>query len=290
MKKNIKTAFSTRQYMLSKDFEIYYYDDTAFKPVDAHTHDYYEFYFFLEGDVSIDIEGARFKLNPGDVVLIPPGKSHHPIVSSMEHHYRRFVFWISQDYCNELMVLSADYGYLMQHAAINQKYIYHFKPLIFNEFQSKIIHLIEELNSNRFGKSACVSLLVNDLVFSLNRTIYEMDNPNVELENHSLYQNLLTYIDTHINDDISLENLAKEFYVSKFHISHVFKDNIGMSIHQYIIKRRLSLCADGITAGQEITTLYQQCGFADYSSFYRAFKKEYGMSPSEYKETAPRGI
>ena len=46
MKKNLQSAFSTRQYMLSKDFEIYYYNDTRLKPVKSHSHDYYEFYFF----------------------------------------------------------------------------------------------------------------------------------------------------------------------------------------------------------------------------------------------------
>ena len=57
MKKNLQTAFSTRQYMRSKDFEIYYYSDLGLSPVDSHSHDYYEFYFFLEGNVNISING-----------------------------------------------------------------------------------------------------------------------------------------------------------------------------------------------------------------------------------------
>ena len=48
MKKNLQTAFSTRQYMLSKDFEVYYYSDFYLSQVKDHAHDYYEFYFFLE--------------------------------------------------------------------------------------------------------------------------------------------------------------------------------------------------------------------------------------------------
>ena len=56
MKKNLQTKFSSRQYMLSGDFEIYYYCDRELKKVESHVHDYYEFYFFLEGDVSIEIE------------------------------------------------------------------------------------------------------------------------------------------------------------------------------------------------------------------------------------------
>lgn len=75
MAKNLQTKFSTRQYMLSRDFEIYYYNEPASEKVSIHSHDYYEFYFFLEGDVSIWIEGEQYPLKYGDMVLIPPGSS-----------------------------------------------------------------------------------------------------------------------------------------------------------------------------------------------------------------------
>ena len=60
MKKYLRTAFSPRQYMLSKDFEIFYYDDTHMSKQKNHTHDYYEFYFFLGGEASIEINGTSY--------------------------------------------------------------------------------------------------------------------------------------------------------------------------------------------------------------------------------------
>ena len=75
MQKNLQTRFSTRQYMLSRDFELYYYNEHYTSKVDTHTHDYYEFYFFMEGDVSIEIEGQRYPLRYGDMVVIPPHRS-----------------------------------------------------------------------------------------------------------------------------------------------------------------------------------------------------------------------
>lgn len=73
MKKNLQTTFSTRQKMLEPDFEIYYYEDTSqnfhYANINPHTHNYYEFYIFLEGHISMDIEGVSHPLVPGDILI-----------------------------------------------------------------------------------------------------------------------------------------------------------------------------------------------------------------------------
>ena len=72
MKKNLQTAFITRQHMLSRDFELYYYNDHNLSKVDLHSHNYYEFYFFMEGDVSIQIGTEVYPIHFGDIMLVPP--------------------------------------------------------------------------------------------------------------------------------------------------------------------------------------------------------------------------
>lgn len=285
MKKNLQTAFNTRQYMLSKDYEIYYYSDHNLSKVDIHTHDYYEFYFFIEGNISTQIGEQVYPIQPGDIMLIPPHIPHRPIIHSLDVPYRRFVFWISQEYYQHLQELSDDYTYLIQYVLTSHSYIFHTDQITFNGIQARVIQLIEEMQSERFGKAAQLPLCVNDLVMYLNRILYNYIHPQKRhADERSLYRNLKLYIEEHLEDDLSLEILAKEFYVSKYHIAHVFKENLGMSIHQYITKKRLILCKEAILGDMSITEAYQTFGFGDYSSFYRAFKKEYGISPRDFRD------
>ena len=284
MRKKLQTAFQPRQYMLSKDFELYYYEDRTLPKVDFHTHDYYEFYFFLEGDVHIQVGKEIYPVRFGDIMLIPPHISHCTIIRSHDVPYRRFVFWISQEYCNHLLQSSPDYAYIMQYVETEKHYLFHTDQILFNEVQSKILRLLEEMRSQKYGRDTQISICVNDLILRLNRLAYEHNTPKRKNPEFLLYQQLTEYIEDHLEDDLSLEKLSRLFFVSKYHIAHVFKDNIGLSIHQYITKKRLNLCKEAISGKMSITEAYQMYGFGDYSSFYRAFKKEFGISPKDYRD------
>ena len=284
MRKRLQTAFQPRQYMLSKDFELYYYEDRALPKVDLHIHDYYEFCFFLEGDIEMQVEDEQYSILTGDIMLIPPHLSHRSIIKSYDKPYRRFVFWISQEYCNHLLQSSPDYAYIMQYTETQKCYIFHTDQMQFHSVQSKFLRILEEMHANKFGRDAQISICINDLILSLNRLAYEQNTPKRKHSEYVLYQQLTEYIENYLDEDLSLDTLAKKFFVSKYYIAHVFKENIGLSIHQYITKKRLDLCQEAISGGMSITDAYHQYGFGDYSSFFRAFKKEYGISPKDYRD------
>ena len=124
---------------------------------------------------------------------------------------------------------------------------------------------------------------LKDLILHLSRIVYEMVNPQITKEQQGLFEKVLDYINEHLEEDLSLERLAKIFFASKYHIAHLFKEKYGLPVHQYVIKKRLALCKDALLNNEEITEICLLCGFSDYSSFYRAFKKEYGLSPKQYK-------
>lgn len=223
MRKKLNTQFNTRQYMVSRDFEIYYYKDQHMKKVANHIHDYYEIYFFLEGDVSLEIEKKEYPLQYGDVAVVPPGLEHHAVIHDESVPYRRFVFWITVDYLNRLMEDAREYGYLIQLVQTKGEYIFHHDRIAFNTIQTKVFHLLEEIYSNRFGKAAKVSLCVSDLLLHLNRTVYNERHERSVQEEQQLSERLIDYIEEHMEEELSLDRMVAEFFVSKYHIAHFLR-------------------------------------------------------------------
>ena len=99
---------------------------------------------------------------------------------------------------------------------------------------------------------------------------------------HVVMDDIFIYIREHLTEDISLERLENEFYVSRYHIVREFKKMTGETPHSYIVKSRLDLCRHYIEQGKSIREVYELGGFGGYNHFFRAFKKEYGVTPMQY--------
>lgn len=284
MAKRQSSQFNTRQYMLSEDYEVFYYSDTHFRSVGSHSHGYYELYFFEEGSVTMVIDRKPYPLRTGDVIIIPPGIDHRAQLTDPEKPYRRFVFWVSQPFLTALESRSPDCGYLLLRAKDRSRYVYHFDLPAFNALRTRLFTLLDEIHADRFGKDTAISLCISDLLLYLGRTVHEQEQQRNKKEQMSRYEAITHYVDEHLDEPLSLDALARQFYLSKYYLVHLFRENTGLSVHQYILKKRLAACCDAMRGGIAVGEAYRLWGFGDYSAFYRAFRKEYGMSPSAYLE------
>ena len=282
MKKKLRSEFNSRQYMLSHEFEVFYYSDLHFSSVGRHSHAYTEVYLFCEGAVDMEIAGQSRTLQPGDVLVLPPGTVHQATVRNNEKPYRRFVFWLSEDYCRTLRAESPDYLYLFDRVRMKKDYVYPMGELEFNGLRSQLFVLLEELHTDRFGRDAQIALHVRDMLLSLNRIVWQKEHQKTKKGTRSGYQRITDYIRDNLGGDLSLDALSQSLFLSKYYIAHLFQEKTGLSIHQYITKKRLAACVEAMQSGQRVSEVYARLGFLNYSSFYRAFLKEYGCPPSVY--------
>ena len=93
---------------------------------------------------------------------------------------------------------------------------------------------------------------------------------------------VFAYINAHLAEPLQLKDLAAHFYVSPEHLARQFKQRTGQTLHQYIIKARLSRCRELLCNGVPLSAIWMQCGFSGYSAMLRSFKQEFGVTPAEY--------
>lgn len=153
--------------------------------------------------------------------------------------------------------------------------------MLIKNILKKLVHLKED--SSEFANNLYIkSMLSIVLVLILRSCIYAEPKQKIKKSKPFLIDDIFSYINNHITEDISLDNLEREFYVSKFHISREFKKATGITLHRYIVKAKLDLCKKLIEEGNTIIDVAHICGIGSYNNLFRAFKKEFGITPKEY--------
>lgn len=109
--------------------------------------------------------------------------------------------------------------------------------------------------------------------------------PRHQGDNRLSLDQVFRYIHAHLTEEITLETLEREFFVSRHHLIREFRKRTGQTVHRYIVKARLDLCRQYIAQGYSITEVYRMGGFGGYNHFFRAFKQTYGMTPGEYRNS-----
>ncbi len=274
--------FDPRQSMNNRKFEVFHYKDPNPSDGEMHHHDFYEVCCFLGGEVEYLVDGRIYHLNPGDILLINPMELHRHVLRTEGTLYERIVLWINVEYLKSLSTDSIKLtncfdGSLPTHNNILRPNAVHRAEII-----SLLGELVRENYSDDYGADLSAHGIFVHFMTELNRLALSSKKHREYGESSDLVARVLSYIGENYNKEISLEQLSQNFYVSKYHLSHEFSREVGISVYRYIMLKRLviarQLLQDGVTPNETCV----QCGFGDYTSFYRAFKTEYGINPRAY--------
>ena len=119
----------------------------------------------------------------------------------------------------------------------------------------------------------------------IHRVYSKMDDP-VLPQSTDFIQKIIAYINEHLAEELSLDLLSKQFYLSKPQLSRRFKEVTGSSVWEFITIKRLSKAYQLLRVGEPAMQVSEQCGFQNYSVFYRAYRARYGRSPRQEKAYA----
>ena len=283
--KRINDFFRHRQYMKNPNFEVYDYSDEPVLKAHPHTHDFYEIYLFLSDSIEIVSGNQIYHLKKGDILLFYPNVLHYPSKLKLPNgqSYHRIVFWCSRDYFQRFVDRDPDINYMWDVAS--KLGSLHIRP---NSGASKLLYslflrLIDETKQPELLSHTMITSLLGEIFVHINRIIFHSNFFPKHTPTTELFNNVLYYIHTNLNDDLSLDTLASHFFVTKGYISKIFREYMDISIHQYILSLRLEKACYMIQQGKSISIAAEQSGFPDYSSFYRSFKKNFEISPKEYQ-------
>ena len=273
----------TYMYMPKKDYAVYYYKDDEIDEIPLHYHEFYEILFLIDGNLDYIIGDEIYHLQKGDLLFIPPGVFHNPIIHNFDIPYERYVVWISVFAMNKIFELDEDAD-MFKDESVNKLFLFRTEGYTRIALEGKFRELFNSYEEKKFCYKSEGYSIITQILTLYNRELYNRSQNIINGTTDTLISNVLHYIDTHITDDLSLDKIESIFYISKYTISHKFKDIMKISYYQYVIQKRLSIGKQYLLEGMPANTVYKVCGFSDYACFYRAFKKEYGFPPSKLKK------
>lgn len=250
--------------------------------VNLHSHTFYEVLFCRScKGVEYLVGTERYRLCEGDVIIVPPGVSHRPLLpEDLAQPYIRDVVWMSTEFVQQLRrwFPALDIG------IENYTTLLHTKE----DAQASIGKLFEqgirEAESDADDRELAVIGNTVTLLVQLHRAYVSRSARPMQAERPELLDRVLQDIEDNLAQKITLAEVARRFFVSESTIAQLFRKKMGVSFYHCVTQRRLIAAKTLIAQGVQLDSVSRQVGFTDYSTFYKAFKKEYGISPRQYRD------
>lgn len=268
-------TYQKRGYLL-ESFRLFHMRDIPKEKVDYHYHEFCKLLIVLSGTGGYWIDGERYQLKSGDIVLLDSRLVHRP---EFEQEYERVILYISPNFLRASSVADCD---LSRCFSTPGRHILRLPPREGERFRRYIRRLEEELASGEAGKDILSGGQLLRLLVEIYRCLQGDGLTPVQplRPKDERVIGMLRYIDAHLAEEITVDLLAERFFLSKYHMMRLFREHTGVTIHSYLVDRRLMNARDLIGSGVGATEACYKVGFNSYCTFCRAYHKRFGMSPT----------
>lgn len=267
--------------MLRQDFQLSHNRDPYFRTMEFHAHDFLELYYFLDGSVTYYIEDQVYDLCPGDLLIIPAGKMHRPVIANEHAAYERMVLWITPQYLQSIDSPTGDLQKNLQKVG-EHGYCVPFRgdeTVFVTALLKKLLYMQKNDTDPKFCAGA-----VELYLWTIFRSYGVIDTTH--RNETQVIPQVIRYITEHFSEPLTLEDIAAEFFVSKSYLNRHFKAYTNSTVYAYIMALRLTHARRMLREGIPAVEAGRECGFSDYSTFYKAFKTQTGLSPQQFKSRA----
>lgn len=268
-------SYEERGY-LNEDFRLFHLADSNLAPMEYHYHTFHKIIFLLAGKTGYAVEGERYDLQPGDFVVVGRGSIHRPEVEQGTF-YERMILYISPEFLAGYRNADCDLEACFRRAQSDFHYVY--RSSSDGRLRILLRELEQALRDREFGAELLRQAIFLQLMVEINRTTASRCHITAAAGDSKIIS-ILQYLNLHLTEQISIDELASRFYISKFHMMRRFKEQTGYTIHNYITEKRLLRARQLLQQGLPVTEACYQCGYQDYSTFSRAYRKCFGASPS----------
>jgi len=261
-----------------RDAELYSHHTIDHQPIpdefSMHAHEWMEIFFFISGQGSYLVEGTAYPLSPGDILIMRAAETH-TLTISPDQPYERIAFHFSPTLLSGI----DPQGRLLRPFLE--------RPLGQRNYYSAASDPEGRLRTAFSGFSfdgvpdVRLNLLARLLLFLTTLDgLYEQTQVH-HFSAQSLQEQLISYVNEHLFENISLQTVADHFYRSRSQISRVFLQATGSPLWEYVTIKRLMAARAMIQRGESTGNACMACGFSDYSSFYRSYRSHFGHAPKE---------